>query len=401
MKFISAILISLSVSTAAFGQDKIDLLVRSEKILIQGDTVQALAAFAETLRLFPQSFSAALRLAEINFARNDYFQAIQFSNVAIDIAENFIESKERSLSILGLPPDSSRQVRQFITDQAHVHHLKATVRQRQNRPIDAEHEFRRALQLNPTSSRILLDLAILLSEQGRYVETKQLLKEAISHNNAAIAPRMNLASLYTNLQETDSALFYFKEVIEIDSTYKWSYMSLANLQTSMQDYGSALGNYSKLLVLDSTSAEGYYRRATTYMELGQYKNAIEDWTQLVILQPKESEHYRNRGLTFFQMSIFDEAITDFSTALELDPQQPYTQINLGYSLYLAGKPKQALQEIEEGLKIVPNYNLGYYFQALVYLQLRKKKKSCQSLNKAIELGLPDSDIDRSLFSKCL
>ncbi len=100
MRIAIGIFFCLGAFNISFSQDKIDLLVKSEKILLAGDTARAVAAFSETLRLFPQSFSAALRLAEITFVQKDYFRAIQYSNIANDIAENFVESKKRSLNIL-------------------------------------------------------------------------------------------------------------------------------------------------------------------------------------------------------------------------------------------------------------------------------------------------------------
>lgn len=400
MKAIFTLLLSALLSSASIAQDKIDLLFRSEKILAAGDTARALDAFSEILRIYPQSFAAALRLAEINFAKGDYFNAIQYSNVALDIAGNFVDSKSKSLRVLGLEADNSDQYRKFITDQAYVHHLKGTIRVRQNRPLDAEYEFRRSLGINPNSSRVMLDLAVLLSDQGRYEETKMLLKNAIVKTPTDIAPRMNLASLYNNLGKQDSAILYYKEVIKIDSIYKWAHLGLGNIYASQKDFNKSVASYSSYIAIDSTSEEAYYRRATSFMELKKFERAINDWSQLILLSKTDPEHYRNRGLTYFQLGVYDEAIKDFRQALTLAPEQTYTQINLGYSLYLTGESKEALKEISAGLETAPNYALGHYFLALAYYQLRKRKASCRALDEAIRLGLKDEDIDERLIKKC-
>lgn len=396
---ITILLIICSFLGEIKAQDKIDLLFRSEKILSSGDTVRAIDAFSEVLRLFPQSFAASLRLAEISFATNRYTEAVQYCNVSIDIIDDLITSQEKSLRILGLPSDSSNRVRRFSTDQAYIHHLKGTIRIAQGRLVDAEHEFRRSIDINSTNNKALLDLALLLSNQGRYKESKLLLRNATSTENKSTSVRMNLASLHESLGETDSAIFQYNKVIQADSMNPWPYLSLGKIYAEQLEISKAIANYSLFISLDTTSAEVYYRRAVLYTDQKKWNEALNDWNKTLSIN-ESADSYRNRGLTQFQLEEYQLAIEDFRKALLLEPDQPYTQINRGYCYYLINKPKKALDDVNAGLNIVPNYYLGHYFKSLILFQLRKKKKSCSSLTRAIELGLKDSGIDKKLLKKC-
>ncbi len=399
MKAISKILIILCLlSSPAEAQDKVDLLFRSEKILASGDTTRAIDAFSETLRLFPQSFAASLRLAEISFSSKKYTEAVQYCNIALDITDNLITSRENSLKVLGLPPDSTHRERRFNTDQAYIHHLKGIIRIAQQRPVDAEHEFRRSLALS-RDNKVLLDLSLLLANQGRFEAAKKLLKKQLMSNNKNSAIRMNLAALYKETNNIDSAVLIYREVVRYDSTNQWPYLHLGNIYAEQVELKKAITSYSHFIKIDTTSAEVYYRRAVMYTDLADWKNALHDWNKTLKIQ-KSADGYRNRGLTHFQLAHYENAIADFDSALKLEPDQAYTQINRGYCYYLNNQPKLALNDIENGLAIVPKYYLGHYFKALALFQLRKKKRSCSALTKAVELGLKDEDIDQKLLKKC-
>lgn len=380
-------------------QDKLDLLFRSEKILGEGDTIRALAAFSETLRLFPQSYAAAMRLAEITSSRKDFKKAIQYCNVALDITDNFIASTEASMKTLGMALDSSRRYRQFVTDQAYMHYLKGNIRMNQSRNLDAEHEYRRAKILDPNNANIPVALSALLFNIGRVEEAKTEVKIALTIDPTHYKGRLQLSSLYQSTGRTDSAIYHLNQLVAVHNSSAYPNLLLGNIYAEKGEQELAARHYASYIKLDSTSAEVYYRRAVIYTDLQQWNEALADWTKSINIVPHE-DTYRNRGLTYFKMNELEKAIDDFDVALQLAPDQPYTKVNRGYSYYLMGKDKKALNDLEEGLKIVPKYYLGHYFKAMVYLSMRKKKKACLALNEAIELGLPDADIDQHLLKKC-
>ncbi len=381
------------------GQDKIDLLVRSEKILAQGDTTKALAAFQEILRIYPQDFTSALRLAEINFSKKDYYQALQYCNVALDITDNFIGRQEVTYNKLGINPDSTEFMRQYKADQAHLHHLKGLIRVAQERPLDAEHEYNRALILNNTAVEVYVDLARLQAKQGRFIAAKKSLKLA-KEKDQNIGSVLQLAALHYQIREIDSAKYYYETLKKESPTSKWPYYYLGLMYSEQQNFEQSIKEFSEYLKIDSVSEEVYYRRAVNYVELANWENAHDDWSKVTTLNSNNAEAWRNKGLTNFQLMHYDKAVDDFTSALKVDPKQPYTQINRGYCLYLQRKNKAALEDIQQGLTIVPNYGLGYYFEALTYKSLRKKKKACASLNKAVQFGVKDEEIEPELLRMC-
>ncbi len=394
------LILAILYSTATFSQDKIDLLFRSEKILAEGDTTRALDAFKEILRIYPQSFSAALRLSEVNFSKKDYFLALQYCNVALDITDNFIEDQERSLNKLGFTMEEAKPQIKFFQDQAYMHHLKGMIRIEQERYLDAEFEFRRSISLDGEVTQVYIDLAKLLALQGRFSDAKKELKYSISQDSTSSKAKTQLATLHYQLEEIDSAIYYYELVRNKKPNDKWPYYYLGSIYASDKNHQKAIEYFEAYLKIDSTSEEVFYRKAVEHIELAQWELALAEWNKVVAINPSNAEAWRNRGLTNFQLLAYDSAISDFSMALVLLPEQAYTQINRGYSYYLIGSPKKALSDIDQGLELVPKYYLGYYFRALVYRQLRKNRKSCNDLKTAISLGMKDEEIDKDLLSKC-
>ncbi|MEO1099027.1 MAG: hypothetical protein AAFX57_14945, partial [Bacteroidota bacterium] len=82
------------------------------------------------------------------------------------------------------------------------------------------------------------------------------------------------------------------------------------------------------------------------------------------------------------------------------PDQAYTEINRGYSHYLVNDLKQALMDLDNGIKKMPRYYFGYYFRALVHLQLKNRKQACNDAKHAAALGMAESAMDDLVLKKC-
>ncbi|MBL6445067.1 tetratricopeptide repeat protein [Fulvivirga sp. 29W222] len=397
------ILTALIIPLTAISQNKAELLLKAEEVLLKGDTIMATERFREILVVYPQSFTAAMRLAEIYQQRKDYHTAIQFVNVALDINDNYqvqtkekIESKQLSQNELA---EEQNRLNKYKSDQADIHHLKGVIRTRQLRRQDAIDEFRKALELK-VSSQTLTDLALTYLEIGLLHDALKLLHQARSIDSTSYKPYFNLANVHYKVQNTDSALYYYQRAQKKKRDLKWPYLYSGLIYTQKEDYSKAIDQYNSYIAIDSANEEVYFRRAVLYSELRQWPEALGDWTHVLKLNPKNAEAWRNKGLSHFQVAQYDSAITAFDEALKILPEESYTYINRGYSYYLINNPEQALQDLNKGLEGLPKYYLGYYFRALVYLQINKKQKACNNVHKAIELGMKQSEIDEKLLKKC-
>ena len=375
-------------------QSQADLLVRSEMILTKGDTGLAIGSFREVLVLYPQSFGATFRLAELHFSLQDYNKSAQYCNISLDIIDDF---KDR----VDTTKESGRKKwLQFEQDRAQLHYLKGKLRSRQGRLQDAIDEFNQTVAIDPSISDVYINLSIAYINLGKAIEAKNNLKYAIDIDPSYYA-YYNLANLHFKLQEMDSAYIYYLHSLEIDNTRKMPHLYLGQILTLKEEYDSAITRYTEYISLDSMSEEVFFRRGVLYIEQQKWRQALSDWNKVIQLNYRNVDAWRNRGLTFFQLKEYKNAIADFSQALKINPTEAYTYINRGYSYFLIDEPQKALSDLNDGLKDLPKYYLGYYFRALTHHRLKKKAKSCSDLKMALQLGLPETDIDKKLYRTCL
>ncbi|MEM9857035.1 MAG: tetratricopeptide repeat protein, partial [Bacteroidota bacterium] len=338
------VFVSILGSIHTVAQDRLSLVLKAEDQLMTGDTALAINTYQSVLEDFSRSFSATKRLSEIYYYQKDYHNAILYSNIAIEIAEEFYYDK-----------NSVDLKTRFKTDLADAHHLKGLIRLKQNRFNDALNEMRRAANLDPLNKTITLDKGMVffaannLDSARYYFHT---LKQEPELRNKVL---FSLGNSYYKVKNLDSAFYYYNEISLSYPLFKTAHLYKGMVLTAMQKYKRAVAALSTYLNLDSLSEEVLFRRAVLYNELGETDNALRDWARVIKINDTNQEAYRNRGLTYFQAGIYDKAILDFDKALELAPEQAYTEINRGYSYYLLDNPKQALIDLNNGIEKMPRY----------------------------------------------
>ncbi|UII20173.1 tetratricopeptide repeat protein [Fulvivirga ligni] len=386
----------------AHSQTKTDLLLIAESSWEKGDTTQALKQFHDILRVYPQSFTAAKRLAEIYLIKNEYGPAVQYCNIALDVTDNYQAQADEALKTL---TDSAAiaiekdKIAHYIDDRASIHHLKGNIRLKQMRTQDAIKEYKASLEL-VNSTEASIDLALVYLEIGFSRDAIGILQQVINKEPDHARGYFNLANVYNKLQMPDSAFIYYDKAIERDPDLKWPYLYQGRLLTKNEKFEKAVESYDHFIALDSTNEEVYFRRAVLKSELRNWSSAVQDWQKVLSLNPNNADAWRNQGLSYFQMANYDSAIMSFDQALKFNPEESYTYINRGYSYYLKGEPKKALEDLDYGLKGLKNYYLGYYFRALTLHQLGKKKDACEDIQKALSLGMKQSAIEEKVFKKC-
>ena len=390
----------------AYGQKEVQTILKAENFLLQGDTSKAVTEYKQALAHFPQNFVVTKRLAELYYELTDYYHAILYTNIALDITDEYLNRQDLLLAE-GKGQMSKQELEeqtekkhQYRSDKSDAHHLKGLIRLKQMKHDEALEELDRAIQLNASNNSLYIDKATVLTAMGKLPAAKKYLHKAAKEPLLAGKAHFSLGNLFFKEKGLDSALYYYNSAIQLNPLFKLTYKYKGLVLTEKQRYREAVEALTRFIQLDDRSEDVFFRRAVLYNELGESSNALEDWTKVLTLNPENQEAWRNRGLTYFKKAEYELAVKDFDEALSLEPDQSFTRINRGYSYYLLNHPNEALEDLNEGIKQMPNYYWGRYFRALVKLQLRKRKEACKDVRKAIELGMKEEDLDRVFLKKC-
>lgn len=219
------------------------------------------------------------------------------------------------------------------------------------------------------------------------------------------------------------------------------FSNLGTIQRSRHRYEQALESYRMALNMAPMSVPILMNHATLSLELGQNDKARADYSQVIEIEPHNVEALLMRAYIYMQQRDYKFARLDYDTLLKIDPQHynvrlglaalcqreirydealvvldgmladkggttPYTTDELaavrvaraGVELDML-KPDQALLDLDEAIRLDPRQSEAYLMRSRVHLMLKKKALAKRDLEKAVSLGIPQSEV-RELMNQC-
>jgi tetratricopeptide (TPR) repeat protein len=240
-------------------------------------------------------------------------------------------------------------------------------------------------------------------------------KTAVECNTKAIE--------YAKKGDFTLALSWLDKAIATDAGFADAYYNRGNVHRIQKQYDLAIRDYTKTYELKGNS-KVLYARANTYMDAKEYLNAVGDYTTILTKEPRFQNIYFDRGYAYIALEKYAEAKVDLETQLKTTPQDFKTLANLAtvkkklgiiqealqdFNALLKAFPQQAdlhilhnnranlyvqlqdyksaLEAINSGLKIKPDYDLGLLTRASIYLKMEQQTKACEDYTKALQLGV--------------
>ena len=189
----------------------------------------------------------------------------------------------------------------------------------------------KALEINPTHPKFLLERSQLFIEQKRY-------KNAIKDTTLAIDKSDgDDPNLYYRRGLANYLCFHYKTCIKdlriaitkgIDQEYLGNIfyhigVSFANIEK----YHRAIEPLTLAIEQSKEDIRYYHERAKCFILVDQYERALSDFNTVLLTQPKNQNALYGRAFAYKNMEFFDEAATDWEKAREIDPTNPKLVIN--------------------------------------------------------------------------
>lgn len=119
----------------------------------------------------------------------------------------------------------------------------------------AEGLYNQCLDIDPTHVACYRGLAALLVDTERSQSAFTLLKGWAQQNIQSPEPRIELARLYEEFGDQDSAARYLTDALNIDAQNPRAWVALANIREQKGDLAQALSNYRQAFQLNQNQPE--------------------------------------------------------------------------------------------------------------------------------------------------
>jgi lipoprotein NlpI len=172
----------------------------------------------------------------------------------------------------------------------------------------------------------------------------------------------------------------------------WAYSRLEN-------NGAASADFAHSLQLNPKSPEALNGLGWTKAKNYEYDAAIKDYDKVLKSFPSYAMVYNNRGVACKISGKRELAKNSFHKAIELDNDteaKAYALFNLAWMDYQDGKFESAFSTCDKGVKIMPDYALGYNDRGAIREDLGQKKEAIADFSKAIEL---DNDPEATSYAR--
>jgi len=180
--------------------------------------------------------------------------------------------------------------------------------------------------------------------------------------------------------------------------------------TSKDGNAQAQALLNRAIELDPGYAKAYANLATTRM-----MNYINRWSETadpsleyacelaqkaVALDETDPSGHHALGTIYIWKRQHDQAIAELERAIALEPNRAITFGVLGNALQYAGRPEEAIEWINRGMRLDPSYNdIRLHWLALANFQLGRYEDAIDVLKRRLILK-PDTDISRVLLAAC-
>ena len=155
---------------------------------------------------------------------------------------------------------------------------------------------------------------------------------------------------------------------------------------SMDDYMLAIQYFNQAIKAKPYLADPYFLRGLAKMSLDDFKGAEIDCTEALKRNKFKTEAYKLRGFARQQQGLDSLAIQDYDEGLKHDPTDRYFLFYKGVAQTSLKKNEEALETMNNLLRLYPRFEEGYAARAALNLQRSDTIGALEDVEKAIKLN---------------
>jgi len=224
----------------------------------------------------------------------------------------------------------------------------------------AETLYRMTLRANPSCWLARVNLGILLVDD-RPDEAEPNFREALRLRANLPEGHYNLGCILHRRGQLEEARFQYTEALRLSPALAEAHNNLGDVLRRTGRLEDAIREGEAAIRLAPKSAEARYTLGLSLQDSGRFDDAIAQFTEAVRLGLDGAELRYKFGAALHQAGHVEESVTQYAEALRLRPAYPEVHANLGAALQTIGRSDEALAHFREALRLKPDYADAYYY----------------------------------------
>jgi tetratricopeptide (TPR) repeat protein len=252
-----------------------------------------------------------------------------------------------------------KKVISFIPD-GEFYYNKALQAMQRDRFEDAQRYLKRATELSPDNSKILMEYGVLVMEEGRFEEAHELLMTANSLDSSQEEIIFYLAEVHAHLGMLRDAKMYAEKYILLDPDGPFADDSMEIIDFAEQE--------ESFDDEEMPDGEVYFlqEKARRLMESGDFGAAVELLESIIVDYPEFWAAYNNLALAYFYIGQNEQASELLHKVLKINKGNIHALCNLAVFYYYEKKEEELESLLALLVKIRPyqienRYKLGASF----------------------------------------
>ena len=365
--------------------------------LARGNALRARQAYLKVVAVDPAHGNANLHLAQMSVAARDGRAALGYLArlPASDLLQVAVELLRAQALELADRHTQAEALLQTIEEQAgsdpHVWFSVGMTLVDWKRFDDAEKAFTRALDAAPANFDILYNLGLAAIRADHLDRALEIFQTALEQHPEDVECLYNLARVYSLLGEDDQAVVELVKAQRLAPDRPDVAISLAQASEKLGYYADTAVAYDGYLKLRPDDDIARRERGFALARTADFERGLVDLRWYVERHPTDAP-----GL--YELAIAEtikerpKAIEHLNRAIALDPQLSAARYARAVLLYQAGKPDEALPDLQLVVKLDPDDYRALDQMGEAYLTLGRTEDALDPLRRAAKLAPQDPKV---------
>lgn len=214
---------------------------------------------------------------------------------------------------------------------------------------------------------------------GKYPEALEAFKKALELKPDYEFAMINMANTYRRMGKLEEALAGFEYFLKKNPDNTQVLARIGELYLAKQEPDKALTYLNQALKENPDTSWVVNSIGVAYFQKKQYKEAEASFRKALQLNPKINMAHFNLAQLFDLEKNMEAAQREYVLELEVSPKNFKAAFNLGRIYVGQGKVDQGIAQLENVIKLAPDFPLGYLFLAQARLEQGADLKKTEEL----------------------